>query len=88
MPTPKRPNPWNPKTPLILGLCFGLAFGVTGRLLDGRFANLVRLGERFEVKSFPGVGLESLRMRYGLDRVDVLAEPPIAPELPPVMPGL
>ena len=82
MATPKRPNPWNPIAPLFLGFSFGLAFAITMRLLDGRFANLVRLGERFEVKSFPGTGLEALRMRYGLDRVDLFAEPAIPPEPP------
>lgn len=80
-----RPHPWNPLPPLLLGLCFGLAYAVTFRLLDGRFASLVRLGERFEVKGTPGVGLESLRMRYGLQRVDLHAPPPEppAPTLPP-----
>ncbi len=85
-PKRKRPNPWNPSAPLLVGLCFGLTFGITHRLLDGRFANLVRLGERFELKSFPGTGLESLRMRYGLDRVDLLATPELIPPLaPPVV---
>lgn len=73
---PPRPHPWNPLPPLLLGLSFGLAFAITYRLLDGRFASLVRLGERFEVKTTPGVGLESLRMRYGLQRVDLQAPPP------------
>ncbi len=73
---PPPPHPWNPLPPLLLGLSFGLAFAITYRLLDGRFASLVRLGERFEVKTTPGVGLESLRMRYGLQRVDLQAPPP------------
>ena len=73
---PAPPHPWNPLPPLLLGLTFGLAFAITYRLLDGRFASLVRLGERFEVKTTPGVGLESLRMRYGLQRVDLHAPPP------------
>lgn len=89
---PARPHPWNPLPPLLLGFCFGLSFAVTFRLLDGRFASLVRLGERFEVKGTPGVGLESLRMRYGLPRVDLHAPPPEPPaatippeaEVPPV----
>ncbi len=57
-PKRKRPNPWNPSAPLLVGLCFGLTFGITHRLLDGRFANLVRLGERFELK-------ELSRHRFG-----------------------
>ena len=82
---PAPPHPWNPLPPLLLGLTFGLAFAITYRLLDGRFASLVRLGERFEVKTTPGVGLESLRMRYGLQRVDLHAPPPepVAPVPPP-----
>ena len=68
-------NPWNPLPPLLVGLCFGLAFAGTSRLLDGRFASFVRLGERFDVKSFPGTGLESLRMRYGAERIDLHGSP-------------
>ena len=69
------PNPWNPVPPLLVGLCFGLAFAGTSRLLDGRFASLVRLGDRFDVKSFPGTGLESLRMRFGAERIDLHGSP-------------
>jgi hypothetical protein len=93
--SPARSHPWNPLPPLLLGLSFGLAFAITYRLLDGRFASLVRLGERFEVKTTPGVGLESLRMRYGLQRVDLNAPPPEAvapapapaPEVEPAAPA-
>ena len=68
-------HPWNPLPPLFVGLCFGLAFAGTSRLLDGRFASFVRLGERFEVKGFPGTGLESLRMRFGAERIDLHGSP-------------
>ena len=68
-------NPWNPLPPLLVGLCFGLAFAGTSRLLDGRFASFVRLGERFDVRGFPGTGLESLRMRFGADRIDLHGSP-------------
>jgi hypothetical protein len=70
-----RPNPWNPLPPLLVGLCFGLAYALTFRLLEGRFVSLVRLGERFEIKPAPGLSLESLRMRYGLDRIDLNGAP-------------
>jgi hypothetical protein len=58
-----------------VGLCFGLAYALTFRLLEGRFVSLVRLGERFEIKPAPGLSLESLRMRYGLDRIDLNGAP-------------
>lgn len=73
---PRRPNPWNPVAPLLVGLCFGLAYAMTGRLLEGRLGGLVKLGHRFEPKEVPGTTLESLRMRFGADRVDLLAPAP------------
>ena len=51
--------------PLLVGLCFGLAYVVTGRLLEDRLGGLVPLGRRFSSKPVPGLTLESLRMRYG-----------------------
>ena len=63
----RRPNPWNPMGPLLVGLCFGLAYVVTGRLLEDRLGGLVPLGRRFSSKPVPGLTLESLRMRYGAD---------------------
>ena len=73
---PRRANPWNPLAPLLVGLCFGLAYAVTGRLLEGRLGGLVKLGHRFEPKAVPGTTLESLRMRFGAERVDLLAPAP------------
>ena len=73
---PRRPNPWNPLAPLLVGLCFGLAYAVTGRLLEGRLGGLVKLGHRFEPKAVPGTTLESLRMRFGAETVDLLAPAP------------
>ena len=72
----RRPNPWNPLAPLLVGLCFGLAYAVTGRLLEGRLGGLVKLGHRFEPKAVPGTTLESLRMRFGAETVDLLAPAP------------
>lgn len=79
----RRPNPWNPLPPLLVGLCFGLAYAATGRLLEGRLSGLVKLGHRFEMKAVPGTTLESLRMRYGAAAVDLLAPAPQQPAPPP-----
>lgn len=82
----RRPNPWNPLPPLLVGLCFGLAYAATGRLLEGRLSGLVTLGHRFEMKAVPGTTLESLRMRYGAAAVDLLAPAPqqsVPPQPPP-----
>ena len=76
----RRPNPWNPMGPLLVGLCFGLAYVVTGRLLEDRLGGLVPLGRRFASKPVPGLTLESLRMRYGAERVNLQGP---APELLP-----
>ena len=51
----RRPNPWNPMGPLMVGLCFGLAYVVTGRLLEDRLGGLVPLGRRFSSKPVPGL---------------------------------
>ncbi len=81
----KRPNPWNPMGPLLVGLCFGLAYVVTGRLLEDRLGGLVPLGRRFTDKPVPGLTLESLRMRYGAERVNLQGPAPeLLPEPEPV----
>ena len=81
----RRPNPWNPMGPLLVGLCFGLAYVVTGRLLEDRLGGLVPLGRRFSSKPVPGLTLESLRMRYGAERVNLLGpSPQLLPEPEPI----
>ena len=81
----RRPNPWNPMGPLLVGLCFGLAYVVTGRLLEDRLGGLVPLGRRFVSKPVPGLTLESLRMRYGAERVNLQGPAPeLLPEPEPV----
>ena len=81
----RRPNPWNPMGPLLVGLCFGLAYVVTGRLLEDRLGGLVPLGRRFASKPVPGLTLESLRMRYGAERVNLQGPAPeLLPEPEPV----
>ena len=68
--TPPRPRPrW--QVPLLAGVCFGLGYGLTHRLLALQLPALVRLGEGFEVRPFPGTSLESLRLRFGDDSQEV-----------------
>jgi hypothetical protein len=57
--------------PLLAGLCFGLGYGLTHRLLALQWLSLVRLGQGFEVRPFPGTSLESLRLRFGADSQEV-----------------
>jgi hypothetical protein len=57
--------------PLLAGLCFGLGYGLTYRLLALQWPSLVRLGQGFEVRPFPGTSLESLRLRFGADSQEV-----------------
>ena len=51
--------------PLVAGLCFGLAYGVTQRLISLNVGELIRFGQGFDVQVFPGTSLESLRLRFG-----------------------
>jgi hypothetical protein len=63
-PIQPRPQPlW--KGPLIAGVCFGLAYGITQRLLSFNVAELIRFGPGFDVQVFPGTSLESLKLRFG-----------------------
>ncbi|MEY3544661.1 MAG: hypothetical protein RLZZ247_818, partial [Cyanobacteriota bacterium] len=63
-PTQPRPQPlW--RGPLIAGVCFGLAYGITQRLLSFNVAELIRFGPGFDVQVFPGTSLESLKLRFG-----------------------
>jgi hypothetical protein len=62
--TQPRPQPlW--RGPLIAGVCFGLAYGITQRLLSFNVAELIRFGPGFDVQVFPGTSLESLKLRFG-----------------------
>lgn len=51
--------------PLVAGLGFGLAYGITQRLVSVNVGDLIKFGPRFEVQAFPGTSLESLRLRFG-----------------------
>jgi len=59
---PRRPH-W--AGPLVAGLAFGLAYGVTQRLVTLNVGELIRFGQGFDVQVFPGTSLESLRLRFG-----------------------
>lgn len=65
----RRPTPpmsrrrW--RTPLLMGLCFGLGYGVTHRLLALQWPGFVKLGQNFDLRPFPGTSLESLRQKAG-----------------------
>lgn len=58
-----RPRGW--KGWLLLGACFGLGYGATHRLLALRLEPAWNGKQRFEVKTFPGTELDSLRRRFG-----------------------
>ena len=57
--------------PLMVGVCFGLGYGVANRLLALQLPALVRLGQSFEVRPFPGQSLESLRLQFGTEEREV-----------------
>ena len=59
------------KGPLIAGLCFGVAYGVTQRVLSFNVAELIRFGPGFDVQVFPGTSLESLKLRYGAVEAEI-----------------
>ena len=60
-----RPRLW--LGPLVAGLCFGLGYGLTQRLVDLNVTDLVRFGQNFDVQPVPGTSLESLRLRFGAE---------------------
>ncbi|QPN64759.1 hypothetical protein [Synechococcus sp. CBW1004] len=60
---PVRPRGW--RGWLLLGACFGLGYGITHRLLALRLETGWSGRQRFEVKTFPGTELETLRSRFG-----------------------
>ena len=53
------------KGPLLAGLCFGAAYGITQRLLSFNVSELIRFGPGFDVQVFPGTTLESLKLQFG-----------------------
>ncbi|MEY3768885.1 MAG: hypothetical protein RLZZ11_1955 [Cyanobacteriota bacterium] len=57
--------------PLVAGLCFGLAYGVTQRLLGFNVGELIHFGSGFDVQVFPGTTLESLKLRFGQAEAEI-----------------
>jgi len=55
------------RTPLVVGICFGLGYGLTHRLLALQWSGFVQLGQSFDVRPFPGTTLESLRQKFGAE---------------------
>ena len=51
--------------PVVAGLCFGLGYGITQRLLGLQLPAFVQLGQGFELRAFPGTALQSLRLKFG-----------------------
>ena len=49
----------------LIGACFALGYGITQRLVSIRLESGLAGSQRFEVKSFPGTELDSLRRRFG-----------------------
>ena len=65
--------------PVVAGLCFGLGYGTTQRLLSLKLPTFVQLGQGFELRAFPGTALQSLRLKFGTEaqpiRGDLEGEP-------------
>jgi hypothetical protein len=57
--------------PLVVGLCFGLAYGITQRIVTLNVGELIRFGQGFDVQVFPGTTLESLRLRFGAAELEL-----------------
>ena len=51
--------------PLVAGVSFALAYGITQRLTSIKLGDVIRLSPRFEQKETPGVTLNEMRQRYG-----------------------
>lgn len=62
------------RTPLVVGICFGLGYGLTSRLLALQWHGFVQLGQSFDVRPFPGTSLERLRQRFGSEGQAIRAD--------------
>ena len=68
----RRPRPW--VGPLVVGVCFGLGYGLSQRLFNLQVGELVHFGRNFDVQPFPGSSLESLRSRFGSGSESIRAD--------------
>lgn len=57
--------------PLVAGLCFGLAYGITQRLFALNVADWGQSGQGFDVQPFPGTSADSLKLRFGVPDADL-----------------
>ncbi|MFZ9149375.1 MAG: hypothetical protein ACO21M_10850 [Vulcanococcus sp.] len=62
------------KGPLVAGLAFAVAYGVTERVLSFNVGELIRFGPRFDQQAFPGTSLQNLRLRFGDQSTPIQAE--------------
>jgi hypothetical protein len=62
---------WDWRLWWVVGLCFGLGYGVSFRLLNLGAAERGGASQRFDVQPFPGTPLESLRERFGGEPRDI-----------------
>ncbi len=58
-------------SPLVAGVCFGLAYGMTHRLFSLNVGDWGRSGQGFDVQPLPGTSLESLKLRFGAPEADI-----------------
>lgn len=68
--------------PLLVGICLGLGYGITQRLLGLQLPAFVQLGQGFELRQFPGTSLDSLRLRFGAVPQDSGEPAPVSPVEP------
>ena len=68
----QRPRSW--VGPLVVGVCFGLGYGLSQRLFNLQVGELVHFGRNFDVQPFPGSSLESLRLRFGASAESIRAD--------------
>ncbi|MFO7630447.1 MAG: hypothetical protein R6W06_13215 [Prochlorococcaceae cyanobacterium] len=74
-PVPRRPFPALGRRGLLLvGLSFGLVYGLTQRFLSLDLGDWRPLSHPFDVKPNPGTSLEKLRLRYGAAKRPIAAD--------------
>ncbi|WP_216902150.1 hypothetical protein [Synechococcus sp. CCY 9618] len=62
---------WDWRVWWIVGLCFGLGYSVSHRLLNLGTEEAKGASQRFDVQPFPGTRLDSLRQRFGGEARDI-----------------
>jgi hypothetical protein len=67
----QRRNRWDWRMWLLVGVCFGLGYAVTQRLLRVSVSAGWQGNQLFGVKPFPGTGLSGLRERFGAESMQI-----------------